>query len=93
MLEGLRKSIHRDLTSESKIRVPIEGASEFIVTPFPWNLYNTSGSQWNSTNDPRIFSRISDGFTLKETTIGFSATSTVPESLDEIWIRYAEFPM
>ena len=70
----------------------MEGAGEFVISPFPWGLHNTSDSLWNSTSDAKLFSRTADGLALSEMTLGFSATRAIPRSLDEIWIRQSDFP-
>ena len=92
LLESLRRSIPPDLTADKRIRIRIEGAGNFDVSPFPWNLYNSSWDGWDSSNDAVIFARHASGATLQETTIGFAASSLAPRTLDEVWIRHSDFP-
>jgi len=93
LLVDMKKSIPSDLTAENRVRIRIEGAGQFIISPFPWSVYSSSASTWDSLNDARVFSRTVDGPTLQETTIGFAASSIVPKTLDEVWIRQSDFPM
>ena len=93
LFEDLKKSIPSDLTAENRLRIRIEGAGQFVISPFPWGLYNSSASAWDSLNDAKVFSRTADGPTLQEMTIGFAADSIVPRTLDEVWIRQSDFPM
>jgi hypothetical protein len=93
LLEDMKRSIPPDLTAENRVRIRIEGAGQFIISPFPWSIYNSSASTWDSLSDVKVFSRTADGPTLQETTIGFAASSIVPRTLDEVWIRQSDFPM
>lgn len=70
LLEDLRKSIPRDLTSQYQLQVRIQGHGEFTISPFPWSLHNTSDALWNHERDPGLFSRVSDG-RVQELTLGF----------------------
>ena len=40
-----------------------------------------------------IVSRVSSKNTLNEQTIGVSATSIAPKTLDDVWIKNADFPL
>ncbi|MGP8125138.1 MAG: hypothetical protein ACLQEQ_04615 [Nitrososphaerales archaeon] len=93
LLEDIKKSIPSDLTAENRLRIKIEGAGQFIISPFPWSVYSSSASTWDSSNDAMAFSRTVIGPTLQETTIGFVASSVVPRTLDEVWLRQSDFPM
>ena len=92
LLDSLKRSIPPDLTADKRIRIQIEGAGSFDVSPFPWNLHNSSWDGWDPSNDASIFARHSSGATLQETTIGFAAKSLAPNTLDEVWIRHSDFP-
>ena len=92
LLDSLKRSIPSDLTADKRIRIQIEGAGRFDISPFPWNLYNSSWDGWDSSNDAVIFARHASGATLQETTIGFAAGSLAPRTLDEVWIRHSDFP-
>ena len=92
LLDSIKSSIPPDLTAEKRIHIQIEGAGKFDISPFPWNVYNSSWERWNSSNDILLFSRHADGHTLQETTIEFAAQSFVPRTLEEIWLRRSDFP-
>jgi hypothetical protein len=93
LLEDVKKMIPEDLTAENRVRIQIEGAGQFDISPFPWSIYNRSLSTWDSLSDVKVFSRTADGHTLQETTIGFAASSVAPRRLDEVWIRQSDFPV
>lgn len=92
LLKELQNFMPGDLTGDKRLRVQVEGAGAFFISPFPWNIHNTSESAWDPVKDTRIMLRTTNGPTLQETTIGFAAASVAPKSLDEIWIKQADFP-
>ncbi len=92
LLEDLRKSIPKDLTSQYSLKVRIPEHGEFTIAPFPWSMHNTSNELWDREKDAELLSRKSTGG-IQEVTIGFSSSSAVPKSLDDIWLRRTDFPM
>lgn len=92
LLDSMKRSIPPDLTADKRIRVQVEGAGEFDVSPFPWNIHNSSWEGWDASNDATVFSRHVAGQTMQETTIGFAAGAIAPRTLDEVWIRRSDFP-
>ena len=92
LLDSVKRSIPPDLTADKRIRIQIEGAGKFDVSPFPWNVYSRSWEGWNASDDAAMFSRRAEGPTLQEATIGFAAEGVAPRTLDEIWIKRSDFP-
>lgn len=92
LLEGIRSEIPLDLTSENVIPITVAGAGRFDISPFPWSVRNVNGSRGSRTQSS-LLSRASTSPTLQELTIGFSSESLAPRSLDEVWIRQADFPI
>ena len=92
LLEEIRHLVPRDLTGEKHLKIRVEGAGVLYISPFPWNIRNSSASMWDPVTDTRMLLRTADGPTFQETTVGFAAGSAVPKSLEDVWIRQADFP-
>jgi hypothetical protein len=92
LLKELKRFIPRDLTGDNRVKIRVEGAGELSISPFPWTVYNTSEAAWDPVRDAQVMLRASEGPTLRETSVGFAAGSAVPKSLDDVWIRQADFP-
>jgi hypothetical protein len=88
----LKRSIPPDLTSENRLPIVIEGAGRFFVSPFPWRMHDSSSSTWEQ-GDAGLFSRAISGRTLQESTLGFAADSSAPKTLDEVWMKQADFSL
>jgi len=89
LLDDLRKAVPSDLTFESRVRVTVERVGSFEIAPFPWSMKNLS----SAARQERLLSRAGRKGSLEEVTVGFSAGSSTPRSIGEVWMRNADFPM
>ena len=92
LLDDLKRSIPRDLTSENRVEISVEGVGRFEIAPFPWTMVNTS-DQVKSGDASRLLSRGRSRNSFEEVTIGFSASGVSPKSIGDVWIRKADFPI
>ena len=89
LLEDLKQSIPSDLTFDSKIEISVERVGKFDIAPFPWSMKNLS----STARQERLLTRVGSKGSLEEVTLGFSANSSAPSSLGEIWMKNADFPV
>jgi hypothetical protein len=89
LLEDLKKAIPSDLTFESRIQISVERVGKFEIAPFPWSMKNLS----STARQERVLARVGSKGSLEEVTLGFSASSSAPSSLGEIWMKNADFPV
>ena len=89
LLDDLRRAIPPDLTFESRIRVTVERVGRFEIAPFPWSMKNL----FSASRQERLLTRVGRRDSLEEVTVGFSASSSAPRSLNEIWMKNADFPV
>ncbi|MDG7009352.1 MAG: hypothetical protein JRM71_00935 [Nitrososphaerota archaeon] len=92
LLRELQQYIPRDLTGDNRVKIRVAGAGELLISPFPWSIHNASEASWDPVKEGQLLLRASEGPSLRETTVGFAASSAVPKSLDDVWIRQADFP-
>jgi hypothetical protein len=89
LLEDLKRAIPSDLTFESRIQISVERVGKFEIAPFPWSMKNLS----SIARQERLLTRAGSKGSLEEVTLGFSASSSAPSSLGEIWMKNADFPV
>jgi hypothetical protein len=92
ILQDLKASIPTDLTSESRVSVSIPDVGKFEISPFPWSMRNTSSAHFDSKSDS-LFPQSNVRAAFDEKTIGISANNVAPKSLDELWMKSADFPV
>jgi hypothetical protein len=90
LLKDIRTSIPVDLTSENFVVVSIPGVGRFEISPFPWNIKSMWSSELRSESGSASSS--TGGTVFAEITLGISANSVAPKTLEEVWMRSADFP-
>jgi len=92
-LNDVQRMIPYDLASGKPEKIITRNSGRIEVMPFSWGILNISSSKIKTEHQMNIVSRVSSKNTLNEQTIGVSATSIAPKTLDDVWIKNADFPL
>ena len=93
LLADMKRSVPSELTSEELIQVPVPGVGNFDIAPFPWSMKNLSPNHGEWKDDKSLVERRPSKRSFQEITIGLSAKSMAPDSLEKVWVQRADFPI
>lgn len=91
-LQDLERIIPPDLTVDRKANVRIRGAGRFEINPFSWRVLETTSSEVDSRREDALLRRPT-GHSFNELTVGVSASTLAPKTLEDLWIRRADLPV
>lgn len=92
-LNDVKRMIPNDLASGKLEKISTKNSGKIEVIPFSWGIFNISSSKIKTEHQRNLVSRVSSESALNEQTIGVSATSIAPKTLDDVGIKNADFPL